>query len=263
MINMAKTSGKINKQRELEKKKRKRKKSTLILVVILLVVGGISTYLLTSPSFKIQQIVIKGNEQLSNAKINQLAEVNMGDNIFSKLGIIMKVKLKQNGYVEDAQIKKIYPNVLEIEVKERKKDFQIKLETEGYIYINEQGYILEYRMDKSEIPTIVGMDIKQADIGELYRLDEKDLNKMENILQIREQFRNLELANKITQIQVQDEYIVHLENDGIVINLGDGKDLKNRMYYVNAILKREAGNKGTIYVNGNFNEGFSAYFSAE
>ena len=175
----------------------------------------------------------------------------------------MKVKLKQNGYVEDAQIKKIYPNVLEIEVKERKKEFQIKLETEGYIYINEQGYILEYRMDKSEIPTIVGMDIKQADIGELHRLDEKDLNKMENILQIREQFRKLELANKITQIQVQDEYIVNLENDGIVINLGDGTDLKNRMYFVNAILKREAGNKGTIYVNGNFNEGFSAYFSAE
>ena len=69
MINMAKTSGKINKQRELEKKKRKRKKSTLILVVILLVVGAISTYLLTSPSFKIQQIVIKGNAQISNAKI--------------------------------------------------------------------------------------------------------------------------------------------------------------------------------------------------
>jgi len=35
------------------------------------------------------------------------------------------------------------------------------------------------------------------------------------------------------------------------------------MYYVSAILKQEAGNRGTIYVNGNLNEGFSTYFSAE
>ena len=36
-----------------------------------------------------------------------------------------------------------------------------------------------------------------------------------------------------------------------------------KKYGKNAILKQEAGNRGTIYVNGNFNEGFSAYFRAE
>lgn len=267
MINMAtkkvKTSGKINKQREMEKKRRKKRKSTLILLMIILVIGGISAYLLTSPSFEIQEISIKGNEQVSNDKIKQLAEINKGDNIFSKLGIVMKVKLKQNGYIEDAKIIKIYPNKLEIEVKERQKQYQIKMETEGYIYIDEQGYILEYAMDKLEVPTIIGMYITQDDVGTLHRLDERDLDKMENILQIREQFKSIEIADKVTQIQVKDEYIVSLENEGITINLGDASNLKNRIYYVNAILKQEAGNRGTIYVNGNFNEGFSAYFSAE
>ena len=42
----------------------------------------------------------------------------------------------------------------------------------------------------------------------------------------------------------------------------DVTDLKNRMYYVSAILKKEAENSGTIYVNGNLNEGFLPYFSA-
>ena len=137
MANMAtkkeKTSGKINKQRELEKKKRKKRKNTLIFVMIILMLGGISAYLLTSPSFNIQEISVKGNTQLSNEKIIQLAEVKRGDNIFLHPSIVMKVRLKQNGYIEDAQIKKIYPNKLEIEVNERKKQFQIKLETEGYI----------------------------------------------------------------------------------------------------------------------------------
>ena len=106
------------------------------------------------------------------------------------------------------------------------------------------------------------MDITETEAESMKRLDEKDLNKMENILQIREECKKIEIADKITQIQVKDEYILTLENDGIMINLGDATNLKNRMYYVNAILKQETGNTGTIYVNGNLNEGFSPYFSA-
>lgn len=260
---MVKTSGKINKQREIEKKRRKKKKSILIFTIIILIIGGIYAYLLTSPSFTIQEVLIKGNEQISNEKILELAEIKNGDNIFSQLGIVTKVKLKQNGYIEDVQIRKNYPNKIEIQIKERKKQFQIKLETEGYIYIDEQGYILEYGIEKLEIPTIIGIEIAQADANEKKRLDESDLDIMENILQIREQFKNIEIADKITQIQVKDEYIVDLENEGISINLGDATNLKNRMYYVSSILKKETGQRGTIYVNGNLNEGFSAYFSAE
>jgi len=263
MINMAKTSGKISKQKEIEIKRRKKRKATLIMTLLLLIIGGVSAYLLTSPSFKIQQISIKGNKLVSNQKIIQLAEMKVGDNIFSKLGIITKVKLKQNGYIQDAIINKIYPNKVEINITERKRQFQIKTEDEGYIYIDEQGYILEYAVDKIEVPTIIGMDIKQTDVWILHRLDENDLGKMENILQIREECKNIEIADKITQIQINNEYIISLENHGITINLGDATNLNNRMYYVKAILKQEAGNRGTIYVNGNFNEGFSAYFRAE
>jgi len=264
MINMAKkkvkTLGKINKQRQIEKKKRKNRKLTLILILILALVGGVSAYLLTSPSFAIQEISIKGNNKLSNQQIIQLAEMKRGDNLFSKLGIVMKVKLKQNGYIEDAEINKIYPNKIEINVTERKQQFQIKTEAEGYIYIDEQGYILEYGMEKLSIPVIVGMDITINDIESLNRLNENDLDKMENILQIREECRNIEIADKITQYQVNNEYVISLENEGIAINLGDATNLKNRMYYVNAIFKQEAGKRGTIYVNGDLNEGFSTYF---
>ena len=220
----------------------------------------LGAYLLTSPTFKIQEISVKGNEQLPKEKVEQLAEVKKGDNIFSKVGEVLKVKLKQNGYIEDAKINKIYPNKIEIEIKERKKRFQIKTESEKYIYIDEQGYILDCSTEKLEITTIIGMDI--TEISNKKRLDEKDLNKVENILQILDECKKIEIADKITQIQVKDDYILELENNEITINLGDVTNLKNRMYYVNAILKQEAGNTGTIYVNGNLNEGFLPYFSA-
>lgn len=267
MINMArkvsKVPGKISKQRELEKKRRKKRKAKLILIMIIIVVGGIGAYLLTSPSFKIKEISIKGNVQVSTQKILELAEIERGDNIFFQPGIVTRVKLKQNGYIQNAEIKKVYPNRIEIEIQERQRQFQIKTETEGYIYIDEQGYVLEFAVEKLEVPTIVGMNIKQTDVGIKHRLEEKDLSKMENILQIREQCKNIEIMDKVTQIQVKDEYILSLEKDGIKINLGDATNLKDRMYYVKAILKQEEGNKGTIYVNGSLNESFSAYFSPE
>ena len=255
-----KPKSKINKQREIEQRKRKNRKILLIILLVIVISICLGAYLLTSPTFKIQEISVKGNEQLPKEKVEQLAEVKKGDNIFSKVGEVLKVKLKQNGYIEDTKINKIYPHKIEIEIKERKKRFQIKTESEKYIYIDEQGYILDCSTEKLEITTIIGMDI--TEISNKKRLDEKDLNKVENILQILDECKKIEIADKITQIQVKDDYILELENNGITINLGDVTNLKNRMYYVNAILKQEAGNTGTIYVNGNLNEGFLPYFSA-
>lgn len=253
---------KINKQREMEQRKRKKRKTTLVVMLITILLVGLGTYLSISPTFKIEKISVNGNEQLTKEKVQEIAGIKKGDNIFSKIEKVLEVKLKQNGCIEEAKVNKVYPNTIEIEITERKKQFQIKTETEKYIYIDEQGYILDCSTEKLEIPTIIGMDVNENEVEKMKRLDEKDLNRMENILQIREECKKIEIDDKITQIQVKDEYILNLENDGITINLGDATDLKNRMYYVSAILKQEVGNSGIIYVNGNLNEGFLPYFSA-
>lgn len=256
-----KTTNKINKQKEFEQKKRKKRKLILITAIIMIVIALICIYLFTSESFKINEIIIVGNEQLTSEEICQLSEIKTGDNIFATLEIVTRVKLKQNGYIEDVKLKKIYPNKLEIEIKERKKEFQIKTDSGVYIYIDQQGYILDYSLDKLELITIIGMETTENEVEIQKRISEKDLNKMENILQIQEEAKKIEIADKITQIQVEDEYIVSLQNDEVIVNLGDATNLKNRMFYVKAILKKEAGNSGIIYVNGNLNEGFTPYFS--
>lgn len=253
----------INKQRELEQKKRKRRKKVLftILIIILMSVSGI--YLFMSPTFKIQTITVNGNSQLTREKILELADIKIGDNIFSKSGKVLEVRLKQNGAVENAHITKLYPNRIEIEIQERERKFQIKTEQQNYIYIDDQGYIIGCSSEKANLPIIIGMDITETEANNIKRLTEKDLNKMENILQIYLECKEIEIDQKIIQIQVEDEYILSLENDGIIINLGNATNLKDRIYYVKALLKQEAGNKGTINVNGNLNEGFLPYFSAE
>ena len=262
MANLKNNSNRINKQREIELKKRKRRKIVFIIILIMTFVVGICTYLLTAEVFKIQSITITGNKELSQEDIYELVGIKIGDNIFSTFEIVTKVRLKQNGYIEDAKIKKIYPNKIEIEITERKKQFQVLTETGCYIYIDEQGYLLDYSMDMLELPTIIGMEITEDKIDMINRLEKNDLEKMENILQIQAEAKEIGLVDAITKYQVEDEYIVGLESLGININLGDATNLKNRMFYVKAILEQENGNTGTIYINGNLDEGFIPYFRA-
>lgn len=262
MANRKNTSVRVNKQREIELKKRKRRKIVLIIILIIVILAGICTYLLTSDVFNIQSIIIFGNKELSQEDLYELSGIQIGDNMFSTIGIVTEVKLKQNGYIEDAKIKKIYPNKIEIEITERQKKFQILTETGYYIYIDNQGYILDYSLDKLDLPTITGMEITEEKIGTIKRLEENDLEKMENILQIQAETKQIELSEEITEYQVKDEYIIVLESLGININLGDATNLKNRMFYIKAILEQEKGNTGTIYLNGNLDEGFTPYFRA-
>lgn len=258
----ARPKNKINKQREIEKRKRKNNKNKLIAILIIIILACIGTYLFTSPTFTINKIVVNGNSQLSKEKVIQMSEIKTGDNIFKQIGIVTKVKLKQHGYIEDATISKKYPDTVEITITERKRQYQIKTENVHILYDEPRIFIRKNQMKKIDVPTIIGMEVTENDVEKQKRLDENDLDKMENVLQIKEQCKRIGIADKITEIQVKNEYILILGNEQITINLGDATNLKSRIDYVAALLKQEVGNAGTIYVNGNLNGGFLPYFSA-
>ena len=254
-------TGRISKQREIEQKKRKRRRIAIIIISCLIIIIGICAYLLNSPTFKITTIDISGNVQLTQEQVQEMSEIKTGDSIFSTFNIVVKVKLKQHGYIEEAKVSKEYPNTIKIEIKERQKEYQIQTPSGQYVYIDGQGYLLESSTERLELKTIIGMSADENSLQTQHRLDENDLVKMENVLQIIENTKEIGIADKITQFDVQDEYIVELANDGIKINFGNATNLKERMYYVKAILDQEVGHRGTIYVNGNLNEGFTPYFS--
>lgn len=258
-----KINNKISKQREIEPKKRKKRIKILKTVILIFIISVILRFLLKSEKFNIKEIVIEGNNQLKQEEIYNISKIDLGDNIFSTIGIIAKVRLKENGYIENVKIRKKYPNKIVIEIQERKIQYQVLTESGGYIYIDEQGYIIDYSLEKLDITTITGMNILDKDVEKIKRLEEVDLEKMEKILHINEEIKKIELEENIQQIDTKEEYVIHIDNDFLIINLGDATNLSNRMYYVKAILKQEAGNSGTIYVNGNINEQFAPYFKAK
>ena len=124
------------------------------------------------------------------------------NNIFSKIGIVLKVKLKQNGAIEEAKVNKIYPNRIDIEITERSKRFQIQTESGKYIGIDEQGYVLGIDSEKAEVPLIIGMSIKEEEVDKTKRLEQKYIDKMEQEVYKMEK-DSIVLINQITTISKQ------------------------------------------------------------
>ena len=257
-----KRSSSFNKQKEIEKKRRKKRKIRLTFFIVIVIITGIISYLLNSSIFNIEDIEVVGNSQLNKQEIIEQSEIKLGKSIFTVSDVISKVRIKQNGYIEDVKVIKKMPNIIKIEVKERTPEFQIRTENGIYIYIDEQGYIIDYSQELQDLVTITGMEITEENIEKKKRLENDDLNlRLENILHIKEEMTKIGIYNQILKIQVKNEYILSLDNLNLTINLGNATNLKDKTYYIKSIMERENGKAGTINVNGNLNEGFVPYFT--
>lgn len=244
---------------EIIRKKRKIK-ATFIFILIILVLTGIGVTLCKAEIFNIKDIKVVGNEQVMQEEL-QLQD-KLGKNIFLLSKGKIERDIKQNQYVKDVKIKKIIPNKLEITIEERQKTFMIKLE-DGYLYLDNQGYIIEKTEINLQKPIIAGYETKDLEPGN--RLNEKDLEKLEDVLKIVENCKKIEIYDKITSINILDkeEYIVYIEEMKKLIYLGNSNNLANKMLYIKDILQRENGKEGKIFVNGDFSEGFQSYFREE
>lgn len=250
---------KIYTREETIKKQNKIKKIIKVFILFSILIG-IGIFLSTSEMFNIIDIQISGNEQVMAEELE--IDDKIGSNIFLLTKSQIRNDIKKNPYIKYVYIKKILPNKLVIKVEEREKAFMIKNDN-TYIYLDKQGYILE----KTEINfakiIILGYTTNNFELGQ--RLNEKDLKKLEDIIRIIENCKEIEINDKITSINILDsgEYIVYIQEMKKMIYIGDTTNLANKMLYIKAILKKEDGKEGKIFLNGNFSEGFQAYFREE
>ena len=90
-----------------------------------------------------------------------------------------------------------------------------------------------------------------------------DLKKLETAIKIMKIAQENGIAEKITGLDIsnKDEYIVYLEGEKKTAYLGDNSNLNTKMLYVKEIMEKyEAGKEGSIFVDGDFNNKFKAYF---
>ena len=256
-----KTKQKMSKkQRQILKKKKRIKLMLKFTALLIIIIAGI-IFALVSPIFNIKEINVSNNNQINTETIISLSQLNLGQNIFKFNKNKVNKNIKTNAYIESVEIKRKLPNKVQIQIEERKQEYNVEF-LNGYAYINNQGYILQISEEKQALPTIQGISTPDEQIVEGNRLNSEDLEKLEVIIQIINICKNYELDSKITNIDIstKDEYTLYLEEEKKTIYLGDKSNLSNKMLYVQVIIEENRGKEGAIFVNGDLNNNFKPRF---
>jgi len=258
------SSKKINSKNSSKKHKKQNKKSKKLAIfkltsLIIIILAGI-IYFFLSPIFNINEIVITGNEKIPQEEILKLSQVQKGNNVFIKTKYSIIENIKENTYIGEVKIKRKLPGTLYIEVKERNISYQIEY-NENYVYVDSQGYILEISQEKQNLIILKGCNTQEFENKK--RIDEIDLEKLTMVIKVKAALKTINKFQEITYIDIanKEEYVVYLETEKKTIYLGDGSNLKDKVLSLEKILESEKGIEGSIYLNGNLNDGFKPYFS--
>lgn len=230
-----------------------------IMIVIFIIIIAIA-FIFVSGIFNISEIIVEGNERVSKDQIISFCKIEKGINLFSvsKKDIISNIK--ENSYIDTVNIKRLLPNKIKIIISERKVKYALEVENR-YIYINEQGYVLEISNEKPNVSIIDGFstDLKNINVND--RLNEEDLQKLKMITKIMNVALSNDMEKLITKIYVsnKDKYSIYLDSENKIAHIGNGTDLNTRFLYIKAILKEQSGKKGEIFADGDLNSEY-VYF---
>ena len=242
---------KINAKQALKLKK---KKEIKIMATVLLVLFTIILFL-SSPLFSIKDVTVSGTSKLTNDEVVSASGITTNINIFALNKLKAKKKILENPYVADVYIKRNYPNNISIEVNEKVPTFMIQF-ANSYIYVNNQGYMLEISTEPLNLPVLLGIKTDLSNVKPGKRLDVEDLKKFNILIQIMDITKNFELNTLITRIDITDssDYIVYMDSEGKKIYLGDAIDLNTKILPLAEILNQTTGKSGEIFLNMDLNE---------
>ena len=248
---------KNNKKKQIKSKKKRKIIFRVIKWLILLgiVIGGI-VYAMLSPIFNIQGITVNGNSKISSETIVSLSGLIIDQNIFSFRTSDVIDGIKQNAYIDTVDVKRKFPDQVELSVKEKVATYMLTYGN-AYVYLNNQGYILEITSEKGDFPIITGYETPTEQIVEGNRLSTTDLEKLNDVLKIMEAISSggNKIDSQITQIDITDNsnYILTLGKAKKKIYLGDTTNLSTKVLWINKFMQEEEKNEGTIYLNVDLN----------
>lgn len=243
-------------QRIKMQKRRAVRKMAAVIVLIILLIGGF-VYFLLSPIFNVKTIEVFNNSNVGIEQIINSSGIVLNENMFKFSKREVKNKILTNPYIEEAKItRKLFSNTVQIEVKERNATLMLEYGN-SYVYINNQGYILEISPIKLDEPILKGYKTSLEEVKPGNRLNKEDLERLEIVLNIIETANANGLGDLITQIDIQNkkDYKIILESEDKTIYLGDCSDLSTQMLYIKEMIQREKGVEGEFFVNMDLNTG--------
>ncbi len=225
-------------------KKHKRFKVGFYLVLIVTLTIILVVFLLNSETFNINNISVKGNNNINKEKILHISAINRGENIFRISKKEAEENLLELPYTKSVSVKRDLPRSVDIEIIERKNKVLIRNISMYYI-IDDEGYILNQIDENLEsLPVVYGLKTDRIDIGDNLFLS-LELEEFEDFIKEGE---SLDILSKMERIEIDSEDNVNIRiNNGIDVAFGGLNNVKYKIRLLNEILSHS--NENDLAIN--------------
>ncbi|MEA1927801.1 MAG: FtsQ-type POTRA domain-containing protein [Candidatus Auribacterota bacterium] len=192
-------------------------KSIPTILLLAALVGGVWWYSHHSEIFLIKKIKVANNHSYSRDEIIGMTELETGGNIFALTPDKARERLLRNTDFRDVYVRKLFPNTIRIEVREREPRARVHF---GQLYtIDDTGRILGPRKEADGVglPVIKGLRVRGLD---LYPVDKRD-----SCLALLQQLEEQDIGSLITidEIRVFTSDLIEMRaNEEMEITLERG-----------------------------------------
>lgn len=226
-------------------RKIKKKRVRLVAIITLLIISIFFILYTRTSFFHISAIEVSGNEKIADDKLILASGIIIGENIF-KINLKMaEENILQHPYIKDVDINRKLPDKIEIIVEER-KEIAIIDYAGSYIYVDEEGIILNILSEKnnSQIVEINGIEINNPKVSQKVEFDNKEME--DKILELVIESRKLGLSDSLSTINFdENNKITFYLDDGGEVAFGTLDDVKYKLNFLVSILKElENKNQG-------------------
>lgn len=249
-----KSQNKKNGKARIKKEEKEKSLNVLKIIALVCIFSVLIIVLLSSSLFNISTILVEGNDKLSDEKVISLSSIELHTNMFTLNKSQIKSKLKESSYIEDAKISRKFPSTIVININERIPTYMLQF-ADSYVYINNQGYMLEISNEKIEVPILTGFTTDLSNIKPGNRINTDDLKKMGMVIRIYQSLANNDISEMLSKIDVSNEknYTLYFDSEQKKVYLGNASDLSTRIVCLKGILETMEGKPGEIFLNVDLN----------
>lgn len=242
------TGKKTSKKGQDKKKNIKKRRKIYAIIALIVVFVTLLTITLFSDLFNIKKITVINNSKVTTEEIIKNSGLITDNNMFKTLKTTIKQGIKTNPYINNVKITRRLKGEVILDIEERIPTYMLQNENE-YIYINNQGFVLEKSQTPLNLPIIKGYKTTDLILGQ--RIVVEDLEKLDTVIEILDSAKSNGIKDIISAIDISDKsnFILEIPTENKTVQFGDDTEINIKILWIVDLITREKGISGEIIVN--------------
>lgn len=231
--------------RDERRKKRRRKRILTTLLVLLLLFG--TAALLIVKVFTVKNVEVEGNQLYED---KQIEEWVLNDKYsWNSLYVYLKYRFfdtQQVPFIDTMEVSLKSPHTIGITVYEKGLLGYIYMDSLGQnVYFDKDGFVVETSSDVIEgVPKVTGLSCEKVVLYEKLNLNDEEALK--TLLSVTQTLKKYSLVPDSIDYESQDD--VQLAYGTVLVNLGDTKELTEKVKRLEKIMPNLDGLTGTLHM---------------